>query len=150
MSDTTSTDKTLRVGTRKPLSLKRDTDTVRQSFSGGRSKAVVVEKKRSRVAGPAKGCSTEQQQVLDVVGQRRKRYVGLDRVDALVEVFDDRIAGGLDDIRVVAQTAGEIVMTGSAIEQHVLGRWGASSGLDQATGFAAAIRAGAHVGAGAP
>src|SRR6185295_19382488 len=54
MSDTTSTDKTLRVGTRKPLSLKRDTDTVRQSFSGGRSKAVVVEKKRSRVAGTAK------------------------------------------------------------------------------------------------
>ena len=32
----------------------------------------------------------------------------------------------------------------------VLGRWGASSGLDQATGFAAAIRAGALVGAGAP
>jgi translation initiation factor IF-2 len=54
MSDTTSTDKTLRVGQRKPLSLKRDTDTVRQSFSGGRSKAVVVEKKRSRVIGPAK------------------------------------------------------------------------------------------------
>ena len=54
MSDTTSTDKTLRVGQRKPLSLKRDTDTVRQSFSGGRSKAVVVEKKRTRVAGPAK------------------------------------------------------------------------------------------------
>ena len=36
MSDTTRTDKTLRVGQRKPLSLKRDTDTVRQSFSGGR------------------------------------------------------------------------------------------------------------------
>jgi hypothetical protein len=31
----------------------------------------------------------------------------------------------------------------------VLGRWGASSGLDQATGFAAAMRAGALVGAGA-
>ncbi len=44
MSDTTSNDKTLRVG-RKPLSLRRDTDTVRQSFSGGRTKAVVVEKK---------------------------------------------------------------------------------------------------------
>ena len=54
MSDTTSTDKTLRVGQRKPLSLKRDTDTVRQSFSGGRSKAVVVEKKRSRVTAPPK------------------------------------------------------------------------------------------------
>jgi len=54
MTDTTSTDKTLRVGGRKPLGLKRDTDTVRQSFSGGRSKAVVVEKKRSRVATPGK------------------------------------------------------------------------------------------------
>jgi len=32
----------------------------------------------------------------------------------------------------------------------VLRRWGASSGLDQATGFAAAIRAGALVRAGAP
>jgi translation initiation factor IF-2 len=53
MSDTTSRDKTLRVGGRKPLSLKRDTDTVRQSFSGGRTKAVVVEKKRRRVATPA-------------------------------------------------------------------------------------------------
>ncbi len=52
MSDTTSKDKTLRVGGRKPLSLKRDTDTVRQSFSGGRSKAVTVERKRRRVAGP--------------------------------------------------------------------------------------------------
>ena len=41
MSDTTSNDKTIRVGSsgRKPLSLKRDTDTVRQSFSGGRTKA---------------------------------------------------------------------------------------------------------------
>jgi translation initiation factor IF-2 len=50
MSDTTSKDKTLRVG-RKPLSLKRDTDTVRQSFSGGRSKAVTVERKRRRAPG---------------------------------------------------------------------------------------------------
>ena len=54
MSDTTSNDKTIRVGGRKPLSLKRDTDTVRQSFSGGRSKAVLVEKKRSRVPTPGK------------------------------------------------------------------------------------------------
>jgi translation initiation factor IF-2 len=56
MSDTTSNDKTIRVGSsgRKPLSLKRDTDTVRQSFSGGRTKAVVVEKKRSRVPTPGK------------------------------------------------------------------------------------------------
>jgi translation initiation factor IF-2 len=54
MSDTTSDDKTLRVGGRKPLSLKRDTDTVRQSFSGGRTKAVLVEKKRSRTGVPGK------------------------------------------------------------------------------------------------
>ncbi|HWT30514.1 MAG TPA: translation initiation factor IF-2 [Propylenella sp.] len=54
MSDTTSNDKTIRVG-RKPLSMpKRDTDMVRQSFSGGRSKAVLVEKKRSRVSVPGK------------------------------------------------------------------------------------------------
>ncbi|MGH6923593.1 MAG: translation initiation factor IF-2 associated domain-containing protein, partial [Propylenella sp.] len=52
MSDTTSKDKTLRVGGRKPLSVRRDTDTVRQSFSGGRTKAVVVEKKRRRVTTP--------------------------------------------------------------------------------------------------
>ncbi|HWT30418.1 MAG TPA: translation initiation factor IF-2 associated domain-containing protein, partial [Propylenella sp.] len=53
MSDTTSNDKTIRVG-RKPLSMpKRDTDTVRQSFSGGRSKPVLVEKKR-RVSVPGK------------------------------------------------------------------------------------------------
>ena len=51
MTDTTS-DKTLKVEGRKRISLKRDTDTVRQSFSGGRSKSVVVEKKRRRVAGP--------------------------------------------------------------------------------------------------
>jgi translation initiation factor IF-2 len=54
MSDTTSNDKTIRVGARKPLSMpKRDTDTVRQSFSGGRSKPVLVEKKR-RVSVPGK------------------------------------------------------------------------------------------------
>jgi translation initiation factor IF-2 len=45
----------------KTLSLKRtETSTVRQSFSHGRSKAVVVEKKRVRVmpgASPAKGAS---------------------------------------------------------------------------------------------
>jgi translation initiation factor IF-2 len=58
MSDTTSKDKTLRVGPRKPLSLRRDTDTVRQSFSGGRSKAVVVEKKRRRVPGPGERADT--------------------------------------------------------------------------------------------
>src|SRR5688500_428414 len=50
MSDTTSNDKTKRVPARKPLSQKHATDNMRQSFSGRRAKAVLVEKKRSRVA----------------------------------------------------------------------------------------------------
>ena len=42
-------------GAGKTLSLKKtETSTVKQSFSHGRSKAVVVEKKRARVAPPAK------------------------------------------------------------------------------------------------
>ena len=53
MSDTTSDgDKTISVERRRTISLKRDTDTVRQSFSGGRSKSVVVEKKRRRISLP--------------------------------------------------------------------------------------------------
>src|SRR5262245_15088577 len=45
-----TTDKTLSVTPRKPLSLKRTVDAghVRQSFSHGRSKSVVVEKKKKR------------------------------------------------------------------------------------------------------
>ena len=40
---------------RRPLSLKRSgSGTVQQSFARGRSKAVVVEKKRKRVATPGK------------------------------------------------------------------------------------------------
>src|SRR6476659_10099552 len=47
----------------KTLSLKRtETSTVRQSFSHGRSKAVVVEKKRARVA-PAKGLAEPEKPV---------------------------------------------------------------------------------------
>ncbi len=53
MSDTTNDgDKTIHVERRRTISLKRDTDTVRQSFSGGRSKSVVVEKKRRRISLP--------------------------------------------------------------------------------------------------
>ena len=52
MSDTGKDDGTIRVEQRRTLSLKRDTGTVRQSFSGGRSKSVVVEKKRRRVLTP--------------------------------------------------------------------------------------------------
>jgi translation initiation factor IF-2 len=48
------TDKTIRVGARKPLSLQRTVESghVRQNFSHGRSKSVVVEKKRTRRLGP--------------------------------------------------------------------------------------------------
>ncbi|MFA5957535.1 translation initiation factor IF-2 [Hyphomicrobium sp.] len=48
------TDKTIRVGARKPLSLQRTVESghVRQNFSHGRSKSVVVEKKKTRKLGP--------------------------------------------------------------------------------------------------
>jgi translation initiation factor IF-2 len=47
------TDKTIRVGGRKPLSLQRTVESghVRQNFSHGRSKSVVVEKKKTRKLG---------------------------------------------------------------------------------------------------
>ena len=51
-----TTDKTLRGGARKPLSLQRTVESghVRQNFSHGRSKSVVVEKRKTRkLAGPA-------------------------------------------------------------------------------------------------
>ncbi|MBN9281760.1 MAG: IF-2-associated domain-containing protein, partial [Hyphomicrobium denitrificans] len=43
------TDKTIRVGARKPLSLQRTVESghVRQNFSHGRSESVVVEKKKT-------------------------------------------------------------------------------------------------------
>ncbi len=46
-------DKTLRAGARKPLSLQRTVESghVRQNFSHGRSKSVVVEKKKTRKLG---------------------------------------------------------------------------------------------------
>jgi translation initiation factor IF-2 len=50
-----TTDKTLRTGARKPLSLQRTVESghVRQNFSHGRSKSVVVEKRRTRkLSGP--------------------------------------------------------------------------------------------------
>ena len=48
------TDKTARVGARKPLTLQKTVESghVRQNFSHGRSKSVVVEKKKSRKLGP--------------------------------------------------------------------------------------------------
>ncbi|MBA4801190.1 MAG: translation initiation factor IF-2 [Euryhalocaulis sp.] len=54
MSDAKDTDKP---GGRKPLTLKRTTGagTVNQSFARGKTKSVVVEKKRKRVLGPQSG-----------------------------------------------------------------------------------------------
>ncbi len=50
-----TTDKTLRGGARKPLSLQRTVESghVRQNFSHGRSKSVVVEKRKTRKLGGA-------------------------------------------------------------------------------------------------
>ena len=53
-----TTDKTLRGGGRKPLSLQRTVESghVRQNFSHGRSKSVVVEKRKTRkLSGPGAG-----------------------------------------------------------------------------------------------
>jgi translation initiation factor IF-2 len=54
-------DKTLRAGGRKPLSLQRTVESghVRQNFSHGRHKTVVVEKKRTRKLGPAADAPAE-------------------------------------------------------------------------------------------
>jgi translation initiation factor IF-2 len=48
-----TTEKTLPAGARKPLSLQRTVESghVRQNFSHGRSKSVVVEKRRTRKLG---------------------------------------------------------------------------------------------------
>jgi translation initiation factor IF-2 len=48
------TDKTARSGGRKPLTLQKTVESghVRQNFSHGRSKSVVVEKKKTRKLGP--------------------------------------------------------------------------------------------------
>jgi translation initiation factor IF-2 len=59
-----TTDKTLRGDARKPLSLKRTVESghVRQSFSHGRSKSVVVEKKKKRTI-TAPGAEAEESAV---------------------------------------------------------------------------------------
>jgi translation initiation factor IF-2 len=57
-----TTDKTIRGGERKPLSLQRTVESghVRQNFSHGRSKSVVVEKRRTRkLAGPGGASEAE-------------------------------------------------------------------------------------------
>ena len=56
-----TTDKTLRTGARKPLSLQRTVESghVRQNFSHGRSKSVVVEKRKTRKLGGSGGAEPE-------------------------------------------------------------------------------------------
>src|SRR5262245_47350770 len=86
-----TTDKTLRGDVRKPLSLKRTVESghVRQSFSHGRSKSVVVEKKKKRTitapggdAEEAVTAETAEPVVTEVVHPQRTGGLSTDEVDA--------------------------------------------------------------------
>ncbi|HXE68971.1 MAG TPA: translation initiation factor IF-2 [Hyphomicrobiaceae bacterium] len=84
-------DKTLRGDVRKPLSLKRTVESghVRQSFSHGRSKSVVVEKKKKRTIS-APGAEAEEATtpeaaeavVAEIVHAQRTGGLSTDEVDA--------------------------------------------------------------------
>jgi len=86
-----TTDKTLRGDVRKPLSLKRTVESghVRQSFSHGRSKSVVVEKKKKRTIS-APGAEAEEAAapepaealVSEFVPQRAAGALSTDEMDA--------------------------------------------------------------------
>ena len=86
-----TTDKTLRGDVRKPLSLKRTVESghVRQSFSHGRSKSVVVEKKKKRTIS-APGAEAEEAAapepaealVIEFVPQRAAGALSTDEMDA--------------------------------------------------------------------
>jgi translation initiation factor IF-2 len=86
-----STDKTLRGDVRKPLSLKRTVESghVRQSFSHGRSKSVVVEKKKKRTIS-APGAEAEEasaapetaEGLVAELAQQRQGGLSTDEVDA--------------------------------------------------------------------
>ena len=90
MSETKeTTDKTLSVAPRKPLSLKRTVESghVRQSFSHGRSKSVVVEKKKKRtISGPggAEGEGTTAPEGETIIADALQKPGGLrpDELDA--------------------------------------------------------------------
>jgi translation initiation factor IF-2 len=94
-----TTEKTLRSNTpRKPLSLKRTVDAghVRQSFSHGRSKSVVVEKKRKRtISGPgaegedaAAPATAEADSLLAGVMQQRPGALSSDEVGARLRALE--------------------------------------------------------------
>ena len=86
MSETKETaDKTLSVSTRKPLSLKRTVDAghVRQSFSHGRSKSVVVEKKKKRtISGAGEGEESTPAQAEHDAAQAHPGGLSTDEMDA--------------------------------------------------------------------
>jgi translation initiation factor IF-2 len=84
-------DKTLRGDVRKPLSLKRTVESghVRQSFSHGRSKSVVVEKKKKRTISAPGGEAEEatapeaaEAVVTEIVHPQRTGGLSTDEVDA--------------------------------------------------------------------
>ena len=86
-----TTDKTLRGDVRKPLSLKRTVESghVRQSFSHGRSKSVVVEKKKKRTisapgaeAEEASAAEAAEGLVAELAQQQRQGGLSTDEVDA--------------------------------------------------------------------
>jgi translation initiation factor IF-2 len=86
-----TTDKTLRGDVRKPLSLKRTVESghVRQSFSHGRSKSVVVEKKKKRtIAAPGAEAEepaapeTAEPVVTEIVHPQRTGGLSTDEKDA--------------------------------------------------------------------
>jgi len=81
MTETKETaDRTLRGDTRKPLSLKRTVESghVRQSFSHGRSKSVVVEKKKKRtISGPGGAEAEEPKSSQAAEAERRHAGEGL-------------------------------------------------------------------------
>src|SRR5882724_8143165 len=72
-------DKTLSVSSTKMLTLKprSETGVVRQSFSHGRSKAVVVEKVRTRRPGPGEAKGPEQAPVVAPERSATPRRVGV-------------------------------------------------------------------------
>jgi translation initiation factor IF-2 len=87
MSETKETsDKTLSVTPRKPLSLKRTVESghVRQSFSHGRSKSVVVEKKKKRTISAPGGGETQPAEPERAVAESIQQPGGLstDEMDA--------------------------------------------------------------------
>ena len=115
MSETKETaDKTLSVSTRKPLSLKRTVDAghVRQSFSHGRSKSVVVEKKKKRtISGAGEGEESTATQAERDAAEAHPGGLSTDEMDArrrALETAKERAdAEALENAKLEAQRAKE-------------------------------------------